>query len=578
MRTARALMVDSSTKALVKDPVCGMSVDPATAKASVDYKGKIQYFCCTHCAEKFKADPEKYLSSPAGLVHLGHAKPSSTLVSIGPSKVAAAKDTRTYVCPMDPEVRREGPGICPKCGMALEPETVAPTATKTEWVCPMHPQIVRDQPGSCPICGMALEPRTVTAAEPENPELRDMSRRFWFSLIFTVPLLAIAMGHMVHSLAHLFPHWLLTWGEFVLATPVVAWGGWPFFQRAWASVKNRYANMFTLIGMGVSVAYGYSVVATIAPGIFPEPFREMGVVNVYYEAAAVITVLVLLGQVLELRARHRTSNAVRALLNLSPPLARRIADDGGETEIPLEQVQIGDKLRVRPGDKIPVDGVVLEGRSSVNESMLTGESIPVEKLPEMRVIGATVNGTGALIIRAERVGSETLLAQIVRMVSEAQRSRPPIQRLADRVAGWFAPAVIVIAVFTFVAWAGFGPQPRFAYAIVNAVAVLIIACPCALGLATPISIMVGTGRGANAGVLVRNAEALEILEKVDTLVVDKTGTLTEGKPRVVAIESDDGADGNEVLRLAAALERGSEHPLASAIVEGAEERGIELPK
>jgi Cu+-exporting ATPase len=442
---------------------------------------------------------------------------------------------------------------------------------------------------------MALEPRTVTAAEPENPELRQMTRRFWASLALTIPLLAIAMGHMAPALAHAFPRWLTTWGELVLATPVVLWGGWPFFERAWTSIKNRHANMFTLIGMGVGVAYLYSVVATIAPGIFPEAFREHGVVSVYYEAAAAITTLVLLGQVLELRARSRTNTAIRALLDLSPKMARRINPDGSESDVPLDQVQSGDRLRVRPGEKIPVDGVVVEGSSSVDESMITGEPIPVEKTAASRVIGATVNARGSFIMRAERVGSATLLAQIVRMVAEAQRSRAPIQRLADRVSGYFVPGVITIAVITFVVWAAVGPQPRFAYALVNAVAVLIIACPCALGLATPIAIMVATGRGAHAGVLIKNAEALEIMEKVETVVVDKTGTLTEGKPKLVSVvtasdiavapplsgpglagQGGGFPDDSELLRLVASLERASEHPLAAAIVHGAEERNLPL--
>ena len=461
--------------------------------------------------------------------------------------------------------------------MALEPETIAAPATRTEWVCPMHPEIVRQEPGACPVCGMALEPRTIAAAEPENPELRDMTRRFWASLALTIPLLAIAMGHMAPSLKHAFPRWMLTWGELALATPVVLWAGWPFFQRAWTSVKNRHANMFTLIGIGVGVAYGYSVVATIAPGIFPEAFREHGIVDVYYEAAAAITTLVLLGQVLELRARSRTSQAIRALLDLAPKTARRINPDGAETDIPIDQVQPGDRLRVRPGEKIPVDGVVTEGASAVDESMITGEPMPAEKSAGARVIGATINAQGSFVMRAERVGSETLLAQIVRMVAEAQRSRAPIQRIADRVSGYFVPAVISAAAITFVAWAALGPQPRLAYALVNAVAVLIIACPCALGLATPIAIMVATGRGASAGVLIKNAEALEILEKVDTLVVDKTGTLTEGKPKVTGVSPIGEMREDELLRLVAAAERGSEHPLASAIVSAAEKRGIPIP-
>jgi len=420
---------------------------------------------------------------------------------------------------------------------------------------------------------MALEPCTVTSAEEENPELRDMTRRFWVSTALTVPLLAIAMGSML--LPHTFMqspwNWGLPWLELLLATPVVLWGGWPFFQRGWASVVNRSTNMFTLIAMGTGVAYLYSVIATLFPGIFPASFRSMGDrPDVYFEAAAAIVTLVLLGQVLELRARSQTSSAIRALLDLSPKMARVIAEDGSERDIPLEQVKTGDKLRVRPGEKVPVDGVVLEGSSAVDESMITGESIPVEKTPGSRVIGATVNGTGSLVIRAERVGSETMLAQIVRLVSQAQRTRAPIQRLADRVAGWFVPAVIAIAIMTFIAWAFFGPEPRFAHAIVNAVAVLIIACPCALGLATPMAIMVGTGRGAHAGVLIKNAEALETMEKVDTIVFDKTGTLTEGKPKVVAYSDA------EALRLAASVERASEHPLAAAIVAAARQQNFRL--
>jgi len=481
---------------------------------------------------------------------------------------------------MCPEVRQKGPGPCPKCGMALEPES--PIAAKTEYTCPMHPEIVRSEPGTCPICGMALEPRTVTAQEEENPELRDMSRRFWVSLVLTIPLLLIAMTPMLaHGLLGEFTvngvpiH--LPWLELILAAPVVLWGGAPFFQRGWASIVNRSTNMFTLIAMGMGVAFVYSVVAVVFPGIFPASFRGMsGRPEVYFEAAATIVTLVLLGQVLELKARSRTGAAIRALLDLSPKMARIIGKDGSERDIPLDQVQRGNELRVRPGEKIPVDGLVLEGTSSVDESMITGESIPVTKEPGARVIGATVNGTGSLVMRAERVGSETMLAQIVKLVSQAQRSRAPIQRLADKVSGYFVPAVIAIAVVTFIAWVVLGPEPRFAHAIVNAVAVLIIACPCALGLATPMAIMVGTGRGAHAGVLIKNAEALEVLEKVDTLVVDKTGTLTEGRPRLVGFSGVNELDPNEVLRLAASLERGSEHPLATAVVKGATEKQLKL--
>jgi Cu+-exporting ATPase len=440
----------------------------------------------------------------------------------------------------------------------------------------MHPEIVRSGPGHCPICGMALEPRTVIAQEEDNPELRDMTRRFWISVALTVPLLVIAMGHMLPGMQRLLPAGWQPWIELILATPVVLWGGSPFFQRGWTSIVNRSTNMFTLIAMGTGVAYLYSLVATVFPQIFPASFREMGGTPVlYFEAAAAITALVLLGQVLELRARSRTGAAIRALLDLSPKMAR-VVRDGREQDIPLEQVIPGDRLRVRPGEKIPVDGAVLEGTSGVDESMITGESIPVSKGPGSRVIGATVNGTGSMVMRAERVGGETLLAQIVRMVSRAQRSRAPIQRLADRVAGWFVPVVIASAIQTFATWSFFGPEPRLAHALVNAVAVLIIACPCALGLATPIAIMMGTGRGAQDGVLIKNAEALELMEKVDTLVIDKTGTLTDGKPRVASVITAAGRDENALLRLMASLEQGSEHPLGAAVVEAARSRGLVL--
>ncbi|HEU5452772.1 MAG TPA: heavy metal translocating P-type ATPase [Terriglobales bacterium] len=627
----------------VIDPVCGMTVDPAQARASAQHDGKSYYFCCPGCAQKFQADPRRYLeggvkekmpaplvtlgASQPGLVTPGGSGPKPPLVSIGAPKPQLVKDPvcgmvvdsqhaagkfdykgetyyfcnprcqerfqhnpevflhpeaatakaptpasaeQIYICPMDPEVRQKGPGACPKCGMALEPESILPV-TRTEWVCPMHPEVVRDHPGSCPKCGMALEPRTVTAAEPDNPELRDMTRRFWFSLIFTVPLLALSMAEMATMV---LPASMAPWAQLVLATPAVLWAGWPLLERFWASLKNRSANMFTLIGLGVGVAYLYSLVATIAPGLFPAEFRGMGDrPNLYFEPAAFIVTLVLLGQVLELRARSRTSSALRALLDLSPKLARRINSDGRETDIPLDQVQHGDRLRVRPGEKIPVDGVVVEGSSTVDESMITGESLPVDKGPGAKVVGATLNGTGSLVMRAERVGSETLLSRIVNMVAEAQRSRAPIQRLADRVSAYFVPTVVAIAAITAIAWAIAGPQPRYAYALVNAVAVLIIACPCALGLATPIAIMVATGRGAHAGVLIRNAEALEILHQVDTLVIDKTGTLTEGKPQLVSVVTTADANEDELLRLVAAVERGSEHPLAAAIVRAAEQKG-----
>jgi P-type Cu+ transporter len=570
------LMTTQST--LAQDPVCGMAVDPAKAKATAEHAGQKYYFCCTGCAQKFRSNPEQYLK-PNALVTIGgpaanKAKPAQQ----APARTGATQKPATaYVCPMCPEVRESKPGACPSCGMALEPEF--PIAlTKVEYTCPMHPQIVRNQPGSCPICGMALEPRTVTATEQDNPELRDMTRRFWISVALTVPLLAIAMADMVpgmpvqHLLSAAWPPWI----ELLLATPVVLWGGWPFFQRGWVSIVNRSTNMFTLIAMGTGVAYFYSLIATLVPGLFPSSFREMsGRPAVYFEAAAAIVTLVLLGQVLELRARSRTGAAIRALLDLAPRTAR-VLRAGDEQDIPLDQVQVSDRLRVRPGEKIPADGIVVEGSSSVDESMITGESAPIEKIEGARVIGATVNASGSFIMRAERIGSETLLAQIVYMVSQAQRSRAPIQRLADKVAGWFVPLVIALAALTFVTWAIFGPEPRFAHAIVNAVAVLIIACPCALGLATPMSIMVGTGRGAHAGVLIKNAEALESLEKVNTLVIDKTGTLTEGKPRVTYFSSANSIAEFEPLRLAASVERASEHPLANAIVAAANENNLEL--
>jgi len=573
----------SKSATAVKDPVCGMNVDPAKAKHHFEHAGKSFYFCCGHCAEKFKANPEKYLTQSmpprsSGLVTLGVPVVRPTAAAVAPS---AAKEGN-YVCPMCPKVRESKPGPCPSCGMALDPET--PMAARTEYTCPMHPEIIRPAPGSCPICGMALEPRTVTATEVENPELRDMTRRFWISLGLTAPLLAIAMADMLPGMPveHALPSgWQLSWIELLLATPVVLWGGWPFFQRGWKSVVNRSTNMFTLIAMGTGVAYLFSLIATVFPGLFPASFGgvEQGGMNgappVYFEAAAAIVTLVLLGQVLELRARSRTGAAIRALLDLSPKTAR-VVRDGPEHDIPLDQVKPGDRLRVRPGEKIPVDGTVLEGASSVDESMITGESMPTAKEPGSRVIGATVNATGSFIMRAERVGSETLLARIVRMVSQAQRSRAPIQHLADRVAAWFVPAVIACAALTFVVWSFLGPEPRFAHALVNAVAVLIIACPCALGLATPMAIMVGTGRGARAGVLIKNAEALELLEKVNTLVFDKTGTLTEGKPSVESVVTVSGVDETELIRLLASLEQGSEHPLGSAIVAAAKANNIPL--
>ena len=545
----------------MRDPVCGMQVDPAKAAGTSDYQGQTYAFCSKSCKAKFDAKPDAFVHPAAP------ADP--------PAPPARAADAREHTCPMHPEVRQVGPGACPKCGMALEPVSAAP-ATKTEWTCPMHPEVVRDQPGACPICGMALEPREVTL-DDENPELDDMTRRFRWSLTLTVPILAFMLSDVLpgQPLQHaLGPVWMI-WLQLVLATPVVLWGGWPFFTRGWASLVNRHLNMFTLIALGVGAAYGFSIVAALAPGLFPPSFRTHGdQVGVYFEPAAVIVVLVLLGQVLELRARSQTSTAIRKLLGLTPATARRVDASGAEQDVPLEHVQVGDRLRVRPGERVPVDGMVVDGRSVVDESMVTGEPIPVEKALSAKVTGGTVNGTGTFLMEAQRVGSDTLLAQIVRLVSEAQRSRAPIQRLADTVSGWFVPAVILAAVLTFAVWAWLGPEPRLAHALVNAVAVLIIACPCALGLATPMSIMVGTGRGAEVGVLLRNAEALEVMEKVDTVVVDKTGTLTEGKPALTTVVPEPGFDDTALLRLTASLERVSEHPLAEAIVRGAEDRGV----
>src|SRR5438046_3301463 len=495
-----------------------MSVDPARTPHRAKQDGQSYFFCGTRCRERFIAEPARYVSE----------KPMQEQATAG-----------------------------------------------TQWTCPMHPEIIRDAPGACPICGMALEPLTpVTGEEPENPELRHMTHRLWVTAALSVPLLIIAMGG--HAVAMLSPR-ALAWLQLALATPAVLWGGWPFFQRGWASLRNRSLNMFTLIALGTGVAYLYSVVAAVIPGIFPASFRGSdGGVPLYFEAASVIVALVLLGQVLELRARSQTSSAIRELLDLAPKQARLVLEDGAEEDIPLDAVVPGNRLRVRPGEKVPVDGVVIEGHSNIDESMITGEPVPAEKSPGDKVTGATVNTTGSFVMRAERVGSDTLLAQIVQMVAEAQRSRAPIQKLADTVSGWFVPAVVFVAVLAFVAWSLFGPSPAMGFGLLNAVAVLIIACPCALGLATPMSIMVGSGRGARAGVLVRNAEALELMEKADTLVVDKTGTLTEGKPRLTTAVTIGGTAGNELLRLVASLERASEHPLAAAIVEGAADRGLSL--
>jgi Cu+-exporting ATPase len=559
---------------VVKDPVCGMQVDPAKAAGQSQYQGLTYSFCSLGCKKKFDLNPAQHMQSDTELPLL---QPQSVAVAptTGATKVAASGK---YTCPMHPEVQADKPGSCPKCGMALEPVDLAATTERVEYTCPMHPQIVRDQPGSCPICGMALEPRHVTA-NASNPELDDMTRRFWIGVVLTIPLLAVMVSDTLpgHPLQHLLSGQLLGWIESALATPVVLWAGWPFFERGWASIVHRSPNMFTLIAIGTGAAYLYSVAAVVAPGIFPSTFRDMsGNLGLYFEAAAVITVLVLLGQVLELKARGQTSSAIKALLGLAPKTARRVSADGREADVALSEIQVGDLVWVRPGEKVPTDGIVIEGRSSVDESMVSGEPIPVEKMEGAKVVGGTINGTGSFVMKAERVGADTLLAQIVKMVSEAQRTRAPIQRLADTVASYFVPAVLAASAITFAVWAIFGPQPRYAHALVNAVAVLIIACPCALGLATPMAIMVGTGRGAREGILIRNAEALEIFEKVDTLVVDKTGTLTEGKPRLTAVIPAEGFQETQLLQSVASLEKASEHPLAAAIIDGTKEKGIAL--
>jgi P-type Cu+ transporter len=543
----------------VLDPVCGMTIDRTDAAATWEHQGQTYYFCMVGCAERFKADPDKYLQ-PGGAAAEPEDVPPGTI----------------YTCPMDPEIRQSHPGACPKCGMALEPD-LSTAIGRVEYVCPMHPEIVRSEPGSCPICGMALEPRTVGLEEGPNPELVDMTRRFWIGAALGLPVFILAMADMIGlRLAGFIDMRVTNWVGLIFSTPVVLWAGWPFFERAWRSIQNRHANMFTLIGLGVGSAYLFSVAATIAPGIFPDSFRMHGTVEPYFDTAVVITVLVLLGQVLELRARSRTSNAIRQLLGLAPRTAR-LMKDGTEVDVPIEQVKVDDLLRVRPGEKVPVDGVIVEGRSSVDESMVSGEPVPVEKEPGSPVTGGTINGTGSLVMRAERVGSGTLLAQIVRLVSEAQRTRAPIQRLADVVAGWFVPVVVVVALLAFVGWAWWATEAPLAHALVAAVAVLIIACPCALGLATPMSIMVGTGRGATAGVLIKNAESLERLADIDTLVVDKTGTLTEGRPRVSQVVPAAGMEDGALLRLAAGLEQASEHPLAAAIIGEAQARALEIP-
>ena len=527
--------------ALATDPVCGMSVDPATAKHKAEHGGAAYYFCSAGCRGKFVADPAHFLTEAAHV------------------QAAGALDHHAH-------------GVSP-------PRSPKSTPVGAIYTCPMHPEIRQDHPGSCPICGMALEPETPDGASGPSAELVDMTRRFWVALALSIPVFALEMGGHFADLHGFAPEGISNWIQLALATPVALWAGWPFFERGWASLKNRSLNMFTLIAMGVGVAWAYSVVATVAPGMFPSAFQgEHGAVAVYFEAAAVITTLVLLGQVLELRAREQTGGAIRALIDLAPKTARLVRANGPDEEVALDAVKIGDRLRVRPGEKVPVDGQIVEGRSAVDESMLTGESMPVGKSAGDRVIGGTMNQSGAFVMRADKIGRDTVLAQIVQMVAQAQRSRAPIQRLADQVSGWFVPLVIAVAIAAFVSWAIWGPEPRMAYGLVAAVSVLIIACPCALGLATPMSIMVGIGRGAQAGVLIKNAEALERLEKVDTVVVDKTGTLTVGKPTVVALKRAPGVDEETLLRSAASLERGSEHSLASAIMRAAADRGIALAK
>lgn len=591
--------------AQVIDLVCGMTIEDEKAVAAAEHHGKTYYFCSQGCSVRFRSNPARYLTGRSEPMHLVHdsnlpsrlhsidahassAAPSTTkggacgcchgqTAAHHSSPTATTSAAAIYVCPMHPDVRQVGPGTCLKCGMALEPEAPSLPEERVEYTCLMHPEIVRPEPGSCPICGMALEPRVIVSDEA-NPELADMRRRFWISVLLTGPLVALAMSRMF--LASQLHAWLpgraLSFIEFALATPVVLWGGWPFFVRMWQSFLNRSPNMFTLIGLGTGAAFTHSTVATFLPKVFPASFRSHGEVALYFEAAAVIVTLVLLGQMLELRARSQTGAAIRALLGLAPKTARRVNPDGSEEDIPLTHVHVGDLLRVRPGDKVPVDGVVVEGRSFVDESMITGEPVPVEKAPSDKITGGTVNGTGSFLMRAEHVGSDTMLAQIVKMVGQSQRSRAPIQRLADKVAAYFVPAVLVIAVLTFVAWAVWGPEPRLAYALVNAVAVLIIACPCALGLATPMSVMVAVGRGASSGVLIKNAEALERMEQVTTLIVDKTGTLTEGKPKLTSVTTLGDWSEEQLLQLAASVEQASEHPLATAIVQGARDRQIEL--
>jgi Cu+-exporting ATPase len=583
------------------DPICGMTVSPDTAAGRYDYKGQPYYFCAVSCLERFRSDPERALSKkPLNLVTMSSPRKPLPMIepagqgeidpvcgmTVQPATAAGSYEyggkTYYFCATRCRDKFRDDPDyyLIPPAQRTPKPTPVPiPAGGTVEYICPMDPQVLETQPGACSICGMALEPKVVSAEEVGNPELEDMSRRFWICLGPAILVMLIAMSDMIPGmpLHHRFGGSVLNWVQFLLATPVVLWGGAPFFQRGWASIVNHAPNMFTLIAIGTGAAYGYSVLATMMPELLPSSFyRPDGTVAVYFEAAAVITVLVLLGQVLELRARSQTSSAIRSLLRLTPTTARRVSMDGREEDVPLEQVHVGDRLRVRPGERVPVDGVVVEGNTSVDESMITGESIPVAKGVGVAVTGGTMNGTGSILMKAQRVGRETLLARIVQMVSDAQRSRAPIQRVADVAAGYFVPLVVLVAILTAIAWALWGPEPKLAYALVNAVAVLIIACPCALGLATPMSIMVGTGRGATAGVLVKKAEALEVLGKVDTIVFDKTGTLTEGKPVLVAIRSTPPGTDQDLLRLAASLEQGSEHPLAEAIVAGSRSRGIVL--
>ncbi|MGE3707541.1 MAG: heavy metal translocating P-type ATPase [Vicinamibacterales bacterium] len=537
------------------DPVCGMTIEEADSVGTHTHKGVVYHFCAESCLERFRADPDAFLTGG------------------GPPPVDAPAGT-IYSCPMDPEVRQDGPGACPKCGMALEPDLSTLPLTKVEYTCPMHPEVVQDHPGACPVCGMALEPRSVTLEPPPNPELADMTRRFWIAVVVGSPVFVTTMIDMVRGgMAH---GALVNWMGLVLSIPVVFWAGAPFFVRGWSSLVNRSPNMFTLIALGVGAAFLYSAAGTVAPALFPAGLRTHGAVETYFDTAVVITALVLLGQVLELRARGRTTAAIRHLLDLAPPTAR-VVGETGERDVPLEQVRAGDVCRVRPGEKVPVDGLVVDGRSAVDESMVSGEPLPVDKEAGARVTGGTINGSGTLLVRAERVGRDTLVAQIVRMVAEAQRTRAPIQRAADRMAAYFVPTVVAVSVLSFAGWMLWGPEPRLALALVNAVAVLIIACPCALGLATPMAIMVGTGRGATAGVLVKNAEALERLESVDTIVVDKTGTLTEGRPRLADVAVFAGTTEADAVRVAAAVEQASEHPLAAALLQAVRDRALPLP-